>query len=408
MKQSLAKHLLKHFWRWMSDEPQQLSPAEDFVRRVKARWNVDAGIVPTVLQTTVATAEGVQVVWPALLGAWAIAPWVAVLRFRVVVGRQVVGDIVAAADALSSLLDVPVLDFRPVENQVNCVDVVVGYWPTIEETGVPDGWSALVPARGWRVYVGVAAEGLSAGQPSFMPMCERSGAIVSGAPGSGKTVLLRRMVAELLAAGATGAIVDFKAAGDYDVFADAVPIVADMDGALEEARRAVDDMESRQDQLRRSGIGDFWQVADRYAPRFLVVDEVQEGLDATGADKERKAQVAEFEMQLTRLAKRGRSAGMFLILGSQKITADSIPTRLRDALPLRASGFQATAEAARAAVGELRDGQPRPDQLPSDVPGRLVLAEGSASVVVQVPPMPDDAEVRQWLGAGAGPVAQAA
>lgn len=379
------------------------TPAEEYAANVEALWRSGA-IVPARLIVQVETPTGTQPVWPSLIGVRAVAPRIVVLRLRAVVGWQTVGDLIAALPQIESMLSESVISWSAVDGDVNALDLTVGRQPRFEDLNPPDSWRLLRPAWLWNAYIGLAADGTDV----YLCPSGCSGLIVSGSPGTGKTVAIRRIVAELLAGGAVGSIIDFKAAGDYAAFDGLATVVGDdLDEALRLARRVVEDMNERQSQLRDAGFHDYWAVADRMPLEFLVVDEVQDGLDATGADKARKAKAAELEALLTRLAKKGRSAGVFLILGSQKIASDAIPTRLRDVLPLRISGFQSTIEAARAAMGELRDGQPRPDQLPARVPGRMVLSDGGSAVVVQTPPMPDDVQVRQWLGldSGAGPAA---
>lgn len=109
---------------------------------------------------------------------------------------------------------------------------------------------------------------------------------------------------------------------------------------------------------------------------MLILDEVQEFLETSGVDKERKAKAEEATRLLTSLVKRGRSAGLFVVMHSQKVDSSAIPTRLRDQCAIRLSGRQMTVEGSCAALGAVNDGDPAPHRdISANAPGRMIVSD---------------------------------
>lgn len=86
---------------------------------------------------------------------------------------------------------------------------------------------------------------------------------------------------------------------------------------------------------------------------LVVIDECQTYLDARSLrNRDAKSVGAEIESITQDLVKRGRSAGIVVVLSTQRPTADSIPTGIRDNCPVRVCFSVRTREAARAVLGE--------------------------------------------------------
>ena len=75
--------------------------------------------------------------------------------------------------------------------------------------------------------------------------------------------------------------------------------------------------------------------------------------------KEDKAAASEIDSIVRDLVKRGRSAGILVVLSTQRPTADSIPTSTRDNCGLRICFSVATREAATAVLGEFTSDSPQ-------------------------------------------------
>lgn len=65
------------------------------------------------------------------------------------------------------------------------------------------------------------------------------------------------------------------------------------------------------------------------------------------------------------IVRKGRSAGWCVMLLTQKPTADSIPTNIRDNCVVRFALRVITREAAEAVLGMIPDNDPKPTEIPS-------------------------------------------
>jgi S-DNA-T family DNA segregation ATPase FtsK/SpoIIIE len=161
--------------------------------------------------------------------------------------------------------------------------------------------------------------------------------LIAGTTGSGKTELMRALIVSLALAHRQSqlqvALIDPKGRG----FAPLAglphllsPVVADAAGAAALLDRLVAEME-RRDRDRVS------------APRIvLAVDELMDVL-VTGGRRVGSA--------LTRLAQRGREAGIHLVAGTQKPASAAVGSMLKANFPVRLVGRVASADDARVASG---------------------------------------------------------
>ncbi|CAN5223326.1 hypothetical protein BH20ACT9_BH20ACT9_05550 [soil metagenome] len=159
--------------------------------------------------------------------------------------------------------------------------------------------------------------------------------LVTGATGSGKTTLVRVVLAGALRAGWRVAVVDAKGGDDFgylrgrpgvDVADDAV---AGMTAVVGSARREMDERYRRMRVAKRRGE----PVADGgRRPVLLVVDETMTLLDEAGRDDTRSSLLAD----LGRIARKGRQVGVHLLLADQRAdTVDALPDDVRRNLEAR-------------------------------------------------------------------------
>lgn len=347
------------------------------------------------------TAQGL--VWPPIVGWRTGRPGQVILRFRVWQG-QTTQQLVAAQAQIESAIGYPISRWDPVPGDVYGADATVGWAVSLDSITPTQDMTALYPADPvtWAVYLGWSTSG-----PVTVRPRNKAGLLLSGVPGSGKSVALLRLLVEWRMAGAAVGVIDMKGGADYRVLVRAGCHVVgdDMDAALALLEDAQRGYEQRVQYMAGHGLSNWWDVPPSSRPPLLVVavDEVQEALETAGVDKERKEKAMKAVTLLTSLVKRGRSVGIFVVLASQKVDSTAIPTRLRDVMAIRISGEQKTREASRAALGELRDGDLRPDDpavIPPGTPGRVVLAGQSREMVlVQVAPI-SDGQVEAVLGVG--------
>lgn len=170
-----------------------------------------------------------------------------------------------------------------------------------------------------------------------LPSPDVAHVLVSGTTGSGKTELMRSIVVSLALTHRQSqlqiALIDPKSrgltplAGLRHLLA---PVATNPDEALGLLQRLVAEMERRDRQA----------VA---APRILIV--VDELLDLLGVGGK------PMEVTLTRLAQRGREAGLHLVVGAQKPSTVLLGPLLKTNFPVRLVGRVTSVEDARVASG---------------------------------------------------------
>lgn len=210
------------------------------------------------------------------------------------------------------------------------------------------------------------------GEWAELRLDNHSGIVVCGAPGSGKSAWLSSAIGGLLTYGDIQLLlIDGKGGHDLDCLAPRAysclsgPDRSDPLSVLMALRDVQSLMRRRLDSalLWFEGAPNYWTSGPHEAhPVVLVaIDEAQTYLDSRSAmTKDEKALLAEIQSVTMDLIKKGRSAGIVVVLATQKSTVDAIPSAIRDQCGLRVCFRVATREAAEAALGQLPDGGPSP------------------------------------------------
>lgn len=220
------------------------------------------------------------------------------------------------------------------------------------------------------------------GEPAKLSYAQTSGIVVGGVPGAGKSAGATLLTLPLLASPkASVAIFDGKGGMDWHWAEKAASLYnndcdLDLETATEQleqlAQRCVDDLKSH---TWSESDPDFWHAgASALHPFHLVViDECQTLFDTTGRSKDDKALVERCKRTVATIVRKGRSAGWCVMLLTQKPTADSIPTNIRDNCVVRFALRVTTREAAEAVLGSIPDGDPRPTEIPAPRRGGAVV-----------------------------------
>ncbi|WP_368104018.1 hypothetical protein [Bifidobacterium pseudocatenulatum] len=221
-----------------------------------------------------------------------------------------------------------------------------------------------------------------AGEPARLSYAQTSGIVVGGVPGAGKSAGATLLTLPLLASPkASVAIFDGKGGMDWAWAEKAASLYnndcdLDLPTATEQlenlAQRCVEDLKSHP---WSDADPDFWHSgASALHPFHLVViDECQTVFDITGRSKEDKALVERCKRAVATIVRKGRSAGWCVMLLTQKPTADSIPTNIRDNCVVRFALRVTTREAAEAVLGSIPEGDPKPTEIPAPRRGGAVV-----------------------------------
>lgn len=205
----------------------------------------------------------------------------------------------------------------------------------------------------------------SVGEEQAVSFKNVSGMTVAGVPGSGKTAGLTSFLLPVaLSEDVELNIIDGKGGHDWSAYKPICGYYSNNDEDLQAMKdyleSAVEDMRERvQTMPEKLGVANFWSAslerrrAAGVKHKIIVIDECQNYFEKRTGDKEATALTQEILRLATSLVKKGRSAGITLIATTQKPTADSLPTGLRDNCALKICFRVTTKEAQKAALGDI-------------------------------------------------------
>ncbi|MCH9274965.1 hypothetical protein JS533_001505 [Bifidobacterium amazonense] len=257
----------------------------------------------------------------------------------------------------------------------------------------------IVPARArvGHLYVPV---GRDLDGDAWQDLADLSGALLSGLPGSGKSSGMNELAVALLARPdlAEVHVLDGKGSGDWrwaQGRAAGYVATSGYDEALRLLRLLHGRMMARLTDAAGSEDPNMWHgfgVSHPDRAIVLFIDEVQTWTDPPQMSKESKEGRDEFLSLVTDLIRRGRSAMIVVVLATQRPVATVIPTSLRDICGLRICLRVRTTDSARAALGDLVDGDPSPCDIPPDATGMGVMTTDTGHVkVIRFDYLPPDA-----------------
>ncbi|MEK0146575.1 FtsK/SpoIIIE domain-containing protein [Corynebacterium yonathiae] len=200
------------------------------------------------------------------------------------------------------------------------------------------------------MLIGVDTE---SGEPARITLREKSGFILAGKPGSGKTVFLNQLIMALMT---RSEVVAF-------------------DGKKDDPEKILGKVEFLQDTMKKrlEKDIDYWRRDTKDRPKLLllVLDEAQTWFSPASTSKRDKTAAAERETLVRDLIQRGRSAGVLVVLATQRMTADIIPSGIRDICGVKMVGRVTRPEDSQLVLG-VRPGEGEPDPL-SAKPGQFVV-----------------------------------
>lgn len=218
----------------------------------------------------------------------------------------------------------------------------------------------------------------SDGEEQTLTFANNSGMVLGGVPGSGKTAGVTSFLLPLaLSPYVSLTIYDGKDGVEWEPYANRavayLPDGGDFDKVLALLKAKENEMKRRKALLRNLGTANFWSASAEERLNagltfdLLVLDECQTILSSAGRSREDKQKIEQITRIIENIVRQGRSRGMFVLLLTQKPTADSIPTGIRDNCGLRACLRVTTDHAITSTLGDLPD-DVSPDVLPTNIP----------------------------------------
>lgn len=174
----------------------------------------------------------------------------------------------------------------------------------------------------------------STGEPVFLDLHMAPHLLVAGCTGSGKSVLLHTLIANIkMRNDIILYLVDPKSGTEFYEYSNIATTVYDYDGAVRMLERLHMEMESRYNLFRRLKIKNITESPFVVPKIVVIIDEVA---DLLLQDKDKKnPQRGIFEKLLISIAQKSRSVALHLILATQRPSVDIISGLIKANMPGR-------------------------------------------------------------------------
>lgn len=160
--------------------------------------------------------------------------------------------------------------------------------------------------------------------------------LVSGGTGSGKSVYISFLIIEFLKRDSKIFIADPKNSdlGSLSHYLGTERVATTSNNIARVLRLAVTEMQERYKYMNEHFIYGSNFVDHGYKPIWVIFDEIG-AFQATGTDKQSKVVVSEVMDSIKQIILLGRQSGVFILVASQQMNANTLNTDLRDNLGLR-------------------------------------------------------------------------
>lgn len=254
--------------------------------------------------------------------------------------------------------------------EIDSVNVGIEVLNPVDPLGSPVIVESPSPMIDFRLTIGITDRG-----DAVLDLRERSGWLVAGSPGSGKSGSLQAITASLCASAAVEvAVIDGKGGSEWEWLRNRAFKYCSESSSLEDIRSAVEDVHSlmvERLQTVRATIGrpNIWSdgvgPTDSFPLIVTLIDECQflfdQKMSIGAAEKKTREAITAL---VTDLLRRGRSVGFLTVLATQKPTTDAIPSAIRENCGIRMSFAVSTDDAGVAALGDsVRSSSTTPWQL---------------------------------------------
>lgn len=258
-------------------------------------------------------------------------------------------DWIGAESRLETALDCNILRFASGKSKK-----VIRLITVPNEFQIPDyvGWNKEKLDK----RKGVIVIGEGALEPESFDLDSTPHALIAGETGSGKSVILRNILCQLIYQGARIFMFDFKGGVEFGQrYQRYGEVVTTIERALELLKVLVAENEARLSLFQRTNtkkLAEYNQETGSNLPRIAVfIDELAEITDKTGVSKDIKETMQEIEGCLATLARRSRATCINLFLGVQRPDAKVVPGQIKNNVPVRICGRFADKPASEIVLG---------------------------------------------------------
>lgn len=168
-------------------------------------------------------------------------------------------------------------------------------------------------------------------------------ALIGGATGSGKTILLKSLLIQSVNKGMHVVVIDLKGGADYSETWNAnATLLMSHEHVQTELEGIVDEMEHRKQEFHSAGTKDIDAYnegcTDKLERIVIGCDEIADLLVAKGVTKEEKERIQAITAMLSKIARQGRAFGIHLLLATQRPDADVLNGQIKSNMGLRICG----------------------------------------------------------------------
>lgn len=229
---------------------------------------------------------------------------------------------------------------------------------------------------------GVLTLGISALDPISFNLNRVPHVLVAGETGSGKSVILRCLLWQLIEQGARVYMIDFKGGVEfgkqYEQYGE---VITERERALQVLELLVRENEYRLHifrDLEVKNLDEYNKKTKQNLCRIGVfTDELAEMLDKKGVAKEEREIYEKIEGRLSTLARLSRATGINLFMGVQRPDANVLTGQIKNNIPVRISGRFADKTASEIVLGNT-DAVNLPD-----IKGRFLYKVGNETIEFQ-------------------------
>lgn len=206
--------------------------------------------------------------------------------------------------------------------------------------------------------------------------------LVAGETGSGKSVILRTCLWQMINQGCKVYMIDFKGGVEFGIQYERYgEVITDRSRALEVLTQLCNENEYRLSIFRDLEVKNLAEYNKKTGQNLCRIgvfsDEIAEMLDKKGVAKQDKEIFDKIEGKLSTLARLSRATGINLFLGVQRPDANVLTGQIKNNIPVRISG-----RFADKAASEIVLGNTAATELP-DIKGRFLYKVGNDTIEFQ-------------------------